>query len=151
MAQRARGSFEVQLTPQPLSHHNSDPFLGRLSIDKRFTGDLIGSSTGEMLSAKTSVENSAGYVAIEQVTGTLHGRSGSFVLQHSSTMTRGVAHQTMTVVPDSGTDELTGLAGTMTIGIRHRRCQSRLTFDPDRQSFLTHPRCFFLTHFANRR
>ncbi len=115
MTQRASGSFELQLTPQPLSHHDSDPFLGRLSIDKHFSGDLIGTSTGEMLSARTSIENSAGYVAIEQVIGTLHGRRGSFVLQHSSTMTRGLAHQTITVVPDSGTDELEGISGTMQI------------------------------------
>lgn len=86
-------------------------------MDKRFHGDLEATSKGEMLTAGTSVEGSAGYVAIERVSGTLHGRRGTFVLQHSGTMTRGAPQLTITVVPDSGTNELVGLAGRMVITI----------------------------------
>ena len=114
---KARGTFEVNLKPQPLADSEADAALGRLSLAKQFYGDLVGTSRGEMLSARTSVEDSAGYVAIEQVTGTLHGRRGTFVLQHSSTMTRGEGEQTITVVPDSGTGELAGLQGRMTIDV----------------------------------
>jgi hypothetical protein len=111
----ARGTFEVKLAPQPTAHDHGAAPLGRLSIDKEFRGDLVGTSKGEMLTAMTSVKESAGYVAIERVTGTLQGRRGSFVLQHSGTMTRGVQSLLITVVPDSGTEGLTGLAGTMDI------------------------------------
>jgi hypothetical protein len=88
-----------------------------MSIEKLFRGDLEGSSRGEMLSAGTAVKGSAGYVAIERVSGTLQGRSGTFVLQHSATMRRGIPQLSITVVPDSGTGELAGLAGRMTIEI----------------------------------
>ena len=88
-----------------------------MSLDKKFQGDLVAVSQGEMLSFRSSVQGSAGYVAMETVTGTLHGRNGSFVLQHSSTMTRGVPEQSITVVPDSGTGELTGLTGRLLITI----------------------------------
>ena len=111
----ARGTFEVKLAPQPIAHEHAGVPLGRLSIDKEFRGDLVGTSKGEMLTAMTSVKESAGYVAIERVIGTLQGRSGSFALQHSGTMTRGVPSLLITVVPDSGTEGLAGLAGTMTI------------------------------------
>jgi hypothetical protein len=114
MTKHATGTFEVTLKPQQLFYETS-PLLGRLSIDKQFHGDLTGTSTGEMLSSRTSVKDSAGYVAIELVSGTLHGHKGTFVLQHSSLMTRGEPQQSITVVPDSGTDELVGLTGTMTI------------------------------------
>lgn len=117
MNRHARGTFEVQLTPQPLADATADPGLGRLAIAKVFAGDLVGSSRGEMLSARTAVEGSAGYVAIEQVNGTLHGRAGSFVLHHSGTMNRGAQQLTITVVPDSGTGELVGLAGIMSLQI----------------------------------
>ena len=113
----AKGTFEVKLEPRPLDGGNADPALGRMSIDKQFHGDLDATSKGEMLSAGTSVKGSAGYVAIERVSGTLHGRSGAFVLQHSGTMTRGTPELSATVVPDSGTGELAGLAGRMTIEI----------------------------------
>ena len=113
----AKGTFEVKLAPQTLSDSGAGPLLGRLSLDKQFHGDLTGTGRGEMLSAMTEVKNSAGYVAIERVTGTLHGKSGSFVLQHSGTMTRGAQHLVITVVPDSGTGALAGIAGTMTITI----------------------------------
>lgn len=113
----AQGTFDVQLAPLPLAHSAADASLGRMSIDKRFQGDLAGTSTGEMLSARAAVAGSAGYVAIEHVSGALHGHSGSFVLQHSSTMARGTPQQSITVVPDSGAGELAGLAGSMTITI----------------------------------
>jgi hypothetical protein len=113
----AHGTFEVLLTPQPQDTTPDTPKLGRLLIDKEFKGDLEGRSKGQMLSAGTNVENSAGYVAIEFVTGKLHGRRGAFALQHNGTMTRGAGQLTITVVPDSGTDELRGLTGHMTIAI----------------------------------
>ena len=109
----ASGTFEVKLTPQS----PADPSLGRMTIDKQFAGDLEGSSRGEMLSAMSAVKGSAGYVAIERVTAKLAGRSGTFVLQHSGTMNRGEPQQAVTVVPDSGTGELEGIAGAMTIRI----------------------------------
>ncbi len=114
---KASGTFKVDLKPQTLADSEADAALGRLSIDKQFHGDLTGTSKGEMLSARTNVENSAGYVAIEKVAGTLHGRRGTFVLQHSSTMNRGEGEQNITVVPDSGTGELAGLTGRMTIQV----------------------------------
>ena len=117
MTTRASGAFEVKLVPQAMDDQAEGAPLGRMVIDKQFHGDLEATSKGEMLTAGTSVKGSAGYVAIEQVTGTLHGRSGSFVLQHSGTMTRGAPQLTITVVPDSGTGELAGLAGRMTIDI----------------------------------
>ena len=113
----ATGTFEVKLNPQELTDKAADKTLGRLSIDKQFQGDLNAVSKGEMLSAGTSVKGSAGYVAIERVSGTLQGRSGTFVLQHSGTMTRGAAQLSVTVVPDSGTDQLAGLDGKMAINI----------------------------------
>lgn len=110
---RAAGTFDVKLTPQ-----GSDPPLARMSIDKQFHGELEAASKGEMLSAGTDVKGSAGYVAIEKVSGTLQGRSGSFVLQHSGTMARGAPQLSVTVVPDSGTGELKGLTGRMAIIIK---------------------------------
>ncbi len=86
-----------------------------MSIDKQFHGDLEATSKGEMIATQTQVKGSAGYVAMERVTGSLSGRAGSFVLQHSATMNRGVPELSITVVPDSGTDELTGLTGKMNI------------------------------------
>lgn len=115
MSLLARGSFNVRLGPLPTYDTTEASTLGRMSIDKEFQGDLTATSLGEMLSARTAIADSAGYVAIERVSGTLHGRSGSFILQHSSTMARGEPHQMIAVVPDSGTDQLTGLAGTMLI------------------------------------
>ena len=109
----ANGTFNVKLEPQEMPAEQ--PLLGRLTIDKTFQGDLSGISQGQMLSARTGVNNSAGYVAIELVKGSLHGREGSFVLQHSSSMNRGTPQQGIMVVPDSGTDQLEGLTGSMTI------------------------------------
>ena len=110
----AAGTFEVKLTPQETS---GDPRLGRFSLDKQFHGDLEGTSKGEMLTGGAPVKGSAGYVAMELVTGKLHGRSGSFILQHSGTMDRGKPSLMVSVVPDSGTDELAGLTGKMAINI----------------------------------
>lgn len=112
----ATGSFDVKLTPQPLTD-TSDSTLGRMSIDKKFHGDLDASSKGEMLSAMTAVKGSAGYVAMEKVTGTLAGKTGTFVLQHHATMDRGTPHLAIEVVPDSGTGQLAGITGTMNIRI----------------------------------
>ena len=114
---RVSGTFEVKLAP--LSDESAEPTLGRMSIDKKFQGDLEGESKGQMLTAMSGVKGSAGYVAIEKVAGKLQGRTGSFALQHSGLMTRGAPELTVTVVPDSGTDELTGLAGKMTIRIEN--------------------------------
>jgi hypothetical protein len=112
---RARGPFEVKLAPLTTYENAEGSPLARMSIDKQFRGDLEATSKGEMLSAGGQVKGSAGYVAIERVHGMLNGRRGSFVLQHYATMTRGVPHLVITVVPDTGTDELTGLAGTLAI------------------------------------
>ena len=117
MAGHATGTFEVTLTPQPPEDKAEGATLGRMSGEKEFHGDLEGTSKVQMLTAMTDVKGSAGYVAIERVTGTLHGRSGSFVLQHSGTLAKGVAQQSITVVPDSGTGQLVGIAGKMTITI----------------------------------
>ena len=117
MATHASGTFEVKLVPQPTDDKAEGSNLGRMSIDKQFHGDLEGTAKGQMLTAGTDVKGSAGYVAIERVTGTLHGRSGSFVLQHSGSLTRGAAQQSITVVPDSGSGQLVGLAGKMTVTI----------------------------------
>lgn len=117
MTIRASGTFEVKLSPQEPDDKSESSAVGRMLIDKQFRGDLEATSRGQMLAAGTAVEGSAGYVAIEQVSGTLHGRSGTFVLQHSGTMTRGAPQLTVAVVPDSGTDQLLGLAGRMEINI----------------------------------
>ena len=114
MTFHASGSFDVKLTPQkPDNPEAESSKLGRMAIEKQFQGNLEAVSKGEMLSAMTDVKGSAGYVALERVTGTLGGRSGSFVLQHSGTMTRGQAQLSVTVVPDSATGELAGLAGKL--------------------------------------
>ncbi len=115
MTTHARGSFDVTLIPQA-EDSSEGASLGRQSIDKQFHGDLEATSKGEMLSAGTP-SGSAVYVAIERVKGTLHGRSGTFALVHHGTMTRAGQELTISVVPDSGTGELTGLRGTMSITI----------------------------------
>ncbi|HEX8719231.1 MAG TPA: DUF3224 domain-containing protein [Pyrinomonadaceae bacterium] len=116
MASRASGTFEVRLSPQ-VDGEEGGACVGRMLIDKRFAGDLEGTSRGQMLAARGGVEGSAGYVALEHVTGTLAGRAGSFVLQHSGTMTRGAQQLSVTVVPDSGAGGLKGIAGRMDIVI----------------------------------
>jgi hypothetical protein len=110
----ASGTFEVKLVPQT-DDKNGDTALGRMTIDKQFHGDLEGTSKGQMLTGMTDVKGSAGYVAIEKVSGTLKGRTGTFILQHTGTMNRGVPQLTITVVPDSGTGQLAGLAGNFKV------------------------------------
>jgi hypothetical protein len=114
---QANGTFAVKLTPQPADDFADGVALGRMTIDKQFEGDLQASSRGQMLTGMSNVKGSAGYVAIERVTGLLAGRRGSFVLQHSGTMAGGTSSLTISVVPDSGTDKLVGLAGTMSIDV----------------------------------
>lgn len=116
MTTRASGTFEVRLSPQ-VDGEEGGACVGRMLIDKRFAGDLEATSKGQMLAVRTSTEGSAGYVAMELVTGRLGNREGTFVLQHSSTLERGAPRQSITVVPDSGTDELVGLDGRMEIVI----------------------------------
>jgi hypothetical protein len=117
MTDRARGRFEVKLSPQAADETQADSAISRMLLDKQFHGDLEAVSKGQMLGVRTAVEGSAGYVAMEQVAGTLVGRNGTFILQHTGTMTRGALTLSVTVVPDSGTGELTGLAGKMEINI----------------------------------
>jgi uncharacterized protein DUF3224 len=118
MTIEASGTFEVKVQVQKTDNKDAESAkLGRMSLDKQFHGELEATSAGEMLSVGTEVAGSAGYVAMERVNGTLHGRAGSFALQHSGTMTRGEGQLSVTVVPDSGTGQLAGIAGTMTITI----------------------------------
>jgi Protein of unknown function (DUF3224) len=118
MTIEASGTFEVKVNMQKAGNKEAESAkLGRMSLDKQFHGELEATSAGEMLSVGTEVAGSAGYVAMERVNGTLHGRTGSFALQHSGTMTRGEPQLSVTVVPDSGTGQLVGIAGKMTIQI----------------------------------
>ena len=118
MRQHASGPFEVKIAPQKVDNPQAEiAGVGRMSLDKRFHGDLDAVSSGEMLAFRTAIADSAGYVAIERVQGSLHGRNGSFALQHSCTMERGAQHQDIRVIPDSGTGELAGLSGSLTIVI----------------------------------
>lgn len=121
---RAAGPFDVKMTPQSAA----EAAVGRFALDKKYHGDLSGTGTGEMLTGMTAVEGSAGYVAIEKVTGMLAGRRGSFHLQHSGIMSRGQPSLTITVIPDSGTGGLTGLTGAMDIQIARDGSHS-YTFD----------------------
>lgn len=117
MTDTARGTFTVQMTPHAEPVGVDGVALGRLALAKRFEGGLAGIGAGEMLTAVTPTRGSAGYVAIERFTGTLAGRSGSFVFQHSGTMDQGAQQLSVTVVPGSGTGELQGLAGRFAIQI----------------------------------
>ena len=117
MTAHASGMFEVKLSPQGPDDKADGSSLGRMTIDKQFHGDLEATARGQMLVAGTDVKDSAGYVAIERISGSLHGRSGSFVLQHTAVMTKGAPQLSVIVVPDSGTEELTGIEGRMTIDI----------------------------------
>lgn len=112
-----RGTFDVKLTPRTSDDNTQDATLGRMSIDKQIHGDLEATSKGTMLTAGTALKDSGVYVAIERVTGTLGGRGGSFTLHHTGIMNRGAQSLAITVVPDSATGQLEGLAGTMTITI----------------------------------
>lgn len=109
----ATGTFEVMLTPVS----GAEAPVGAMTISKTFHGDLEGESAGQMLAVMTTIEGSAGYVAMERVTGTLAGHRGSFAFQHSGSMNKGAQSLSVTVVPDSGTDGLAGLTGSMAIKI----------------------------------
>lgn len=115
MTRQATGTFTVQIAPVPLADGAADSTLARMTLAKTFEGDLKGTGRGEMLSAGSAATGSAGYVAIERVSGTLHGHRGSFALQHSGTLNRGVPQLSVTVVPESGRDELVGLSGRLQI------------------------------------
>ena len=113
---RATGTFDVKITPQASDLAPEGPNLGRMSLDKQFQGDLAGTAKGEMLTAAgIAVKESAAYSAVERITGTLHGKQGSFALQHTGIMDRGTPTLNVTVVPDSGTAALAGLTGKMDI------------------------------------
>jgi hypothetical protein len=118
MTQHAAGTFEVKVTPLEPAFKFDDNALSRMSLDKQFHGDLEAISKGEMLAAGSPNKGSGGYVAMERVSGSLHGRTGTFVLQHSGTMTNGSYQMHVNVVPDSGTGQLAGLSGAMTIIIK---------------------------------
>jgi Protein of unknown function (DUF3224) len=113
----AKGTFAVEIKPQTEPKISDGVALGRMSLDKKFEGDMNATSQGEMLSALTPVQGSAGYVAIERVTGSVHGRIGSFVFQHSGTMHGADQRLAITVVPDSGTGALRGISGTFKINM----------------------------------
>jgi len=117
MTTHARGAFDVTMTPHASDTTADRSPVGQLSLHKQYHGALDATSAGQMLAVNTNVDGSAGYVALEGVTGTLHGLRGTFALQHSGTMTRGVPHLTVTIVPDSGAGQLVGLAGAMVIVI----------------------------------
>jgi Protein of unknown function (DUF3224) len=115
---RATGPFEVSLKPLPVENQPGDgTSLGRMSIEKQYHGELEGTGNGQMLTGGTPIRTSAAYVAIEQVTGSLKGRKGSFILQHTGVMNRGVPSLAIVVVPDSGSEQLEGINGTMAIKI----------------------------------
>jgi Protein of unknown function (DUF3224) len=123
MTHQSTGAFDVKMTPQPAESAAAGDTIGRMLLDKKYHGSLDATGKGQMLAMRTPVDGSAGYVAMELVVGKLDGRSGSFVLQHSGIMNRGAKSLTLSVVPDSGTGELTGLSGTMDIIItdgKHR-------------------------------
>ena len=127
MTTRAAGTFEVKITPQSADEHTDGAPIGRLTIDKQFRGDIEGTSKGVMLAAQGTVKGSAAYSAMERVTATLAGQAGTFVLQHTGIMDRGTPSLVITVVPDSGTDALEGLSGTMAIDIANGK--HSYTFD----------------------
>jgi len=124
----ASGSFDVKLTPQAPDEKDEGTTLGRMSLEKQYHGDLDASARGEMLTAMAGVKGSGSYVAIERVKGALHGRGGSFVLQHMGTMTRGEPQLSISVVPDSGAGQLVGIAGRMTITIAEGKHSYQLAY-----------------------
>ena len=126
MTREAKGEFDVSIVPQTDREVKG---LNRMTIDKQFRGELDAVTQGQMLSARTDIPDSAGYVAMERVEGKLHGRKGSFVLQHTGTMNRGKSSLLITVVPDSGTGELGGLTGTLSINIVDRKHYYEFTYE----------------------
>lgn len=110
----AKGPFTIKRAAEPV-HDRMTTLLGRHTLDKVYSGDLVGTAAGEMLSASGTVPGSAGYVAIERVDGELSGRKGAFYLQHTGILNRGEGSLTVQVIPDSGTGDLVGLTGEMKI------------------------------------
>ena len=127
MEQIATGNFEIKLSPQT-DESNRDPFLGRLLIEKDFSGDMEGESFGQMLSARTATENSAGYVAMEKFSGRIKGLEGSIILQHSGIINRGQSKLDLTIVPDSGSGQLLGISGSMEIVIEGKNHSYKLSY-----------------------
>jgi hypothetical protein len=127
MTMTARGTFDVKVAPQPQDDSAGGPF-GRYFLDKQFHGDLQAASRGQMLASGTGAEQSGAYVALEIVTGTLEGKRGSFVLQHKGTMHKGATTLDVTVVPGSGTGELAGIGGAMTMVIEGRQHSYEFTY-----------------------
>lgn len=132
MTSQAKGTFEVKTTPQTWSESSggsvSDHSLGRFLLDKHYHGDLEGTGEGQMLTAGSAEKGSAAYVAIERVTGALHGRTGTFTLTHNGTMNRGTLQLSVVIVPDSGTGELQGVAGAMEIKIAEGKHSYELSY-----------------------
>jgi hypothetical protein len=128
MTTRVRGSFDVSITPKPSAEPGRAWEPGAMALDKRFHGALAATSQGTMLAARTEEQGSAGYVAIERVTGTLEGREGTFMLQHSGTMDRGTQQLAIVVIPGSGTGALSGLRGTMGIVITDGKHEYELEY-----------------------
>ena len=126
---RITGQFDVRISPEALSATAQSSGLARMSLDKRYHGALDASGVGEMLSARAGVAGSAGYVALERVEGTLEGRHGSFYLQHSGSMMRGTPTLAVTVVPDTGSDQLQGLRGSLVIRLEEGRHVYDFTYD----------------------
>ena len=125
----ATGTFEVNIEPGPPYLDEDGVKLNRNSVRKEMDGDMVGTSEAEMLAAYTSTPGSAGYVAIECFTGSVHGKSGSFVLQHSGLMNKGDGQLTVTIVPDSGTGELEGICGTFEIDVDDGRHSYTLSYE----------------------
>ncbi len=118
MTLQARGTFTVTITPQPHVDGVGNASIVRMALQKLFAGGLAGIAQGQMLAVRTETQGSAGYVAMDHFTGMVDGRHGGFSLQHSGTMTRGTPSLSVTIIPDSGTDELVGIAGSLAIDIR---------------------------------
>ena len=125
----AQGTFEIQMTAEPPYSEEDGVSIGRVAFTKQFAGDFVGESKVDFIGARTPVPTSAGYVAIERLVGTLAGKRGSFVVQHTGVMTQGTQSLTITVVPDSGTGELVGLRGEMTIEKVEKAHHWRLRYD----------------------
>ena len=126
VSKHVAGTFDVKVIPQK-DEGISDPTVGRMALDKVYHGELDATGLGQMLAGMGTLKDSGAYVAIERVTGTLQGKKGSFAVHHVGVMNRGAQTLAITVVPDSGTDELTGITGTMTIEIKDGSTSTRST------------------------
>lgn len=124
----AKGEFNVKIAPQPLNGPVEDAGLSRMTIDKELWGDLTGVGRGQMLASNIDAQGSGAYVAIERITGTLGGKTGSFVLVHRGVMTKGMPELQVSIVPDSGTGELSGLTGTFKILIEGKKHSYELEY-----------------------